>query len=287
MAGTRGKVHITGGEPFKHYARIKDILHRAGELALSGLEKVETNAYWCMDELTARERLTELDRLGLTLLQISTDIYHQEYIPIERVQLCYRIACEILGHDRVRLRWHEFYENPVLLKDLEPDIREELLRDELTKRPERMVGRAGDCLARLARADDEIPAIKLISYQDLTDFSCTAILGAGHVHIDAAGRVFSGTCAGIILCTVDSTDDNNLFEQWKRFDPERHPIWSVLLHEGPAGLARIASEYGFEPETQYAGKCHLCFEVRKYLYNKGLFLEWLGPALCYGSKAES
>ena len=100
LAGGRGRVHITGGEPFGDYDRLTGLLRAAQAEGLSGLEKVETNAYWCTDEKLTRDRLEELKSLGMSKLQISTDIYHQQFVPIDRVRLAARVARQILEPNR-------------------------------------------------------------------------------------------------------------------------------------------------------------------------------------------
>lgn len=275
LAGPRGQVHLTGGEPFMNYPRLLGILQRRCELQLEGLEKIETNAYWCTDEQIVRQRLEELKATGPTRLQVSTDIYHQEYIPIEQVQLAVRVAQEVLGEDQVQVRWRDFLTSPIMVAGLTPAQRAEAFQKTLARRGERLLGRAAEELASLFLSRN---------YNDFADINCRAgLLGAGHVHVDGAGNVFMGTCVGIITGRVATPVGSALEEVWKAFDFREHPIWSVLVDKGPFGLAELAQKDGFVPEKTYAGKCHLCYAVRCFLYHKGVFRQWLGPANCYKS----
>ncbi|MCF7957335.1 MAG: radical SAM protein [Phycisphaerae bacterium] len=274
LAGHRGKVHLTGGEPFGNYQRLKEILTTAQNEGLQGLEKIETNAYWCTSKQIIRDRLEELNTLGLTVLQISTDIYHQEYIPIERVRLAVEVATEVLGPDRVQVRWRDFMEDPVDLSNKTTAQKHDAYAAELQKRPERIVGRATEELAAL------LPQKK---WQELAQFNCKrALLGARHVHVDGFGHVFSGTCAGIILGKID-LPTFSLEDLWLSFDYQDHPVFSILAEKGPVGLIASATEAGYHPQKNYANKCHLCFDIRRYLQQCKDSSAFLGPGICYGN----
>jgi hypothetical protein len=275
MAGQQGRVHITGGEPFGDYPRLKKILQLSCEKGLAGLEKIETNAYWCQSESLVTQRLQELRQLGLTKLQISTDIYHQEYVPIERVRLAAAVGREILGEKAVQVRWRDFMAEPVLTDKMSQQQRRLAMIETLAKRPERLIGRA---------------AVKLASLFPSRDYTCFAetdckrtLMGAKHVHIDGAGNVFSGTCVGIIVGKVDTTASGSLDALWRRFDYRQHPILSILAEKGPTGLIPLAGPLGYKCRAGYADKCHLCYDIRRYLYNNGQYHQYLGPAVCYGN----
>lgn len=53
------------------------------------------------------------------------------------------------------------------------------------------------------------------------------------------------------------------------------PLVDILVRSGPFGLFEMAkSEYGYQELPQgYAGKCHLCVDVRRCLYQRGEFAE--------------
>jgi len=275
LAGPRGNVHITGGEPFGDFERLKCILQLARGKGLEGLEKIETNAYWCTADELVYQRLSQLKELGLTKLQVSCDIYHQEYIPLENVQRALRIGSELLGRDGIQVRWRDFLDNPVLVGPMEPKERAFALAETLKNRPERLLGRAADQLSTLLNSRN---------CDDFVDKPCSKeILAAKHVHIDGAGHVFSGTCMGIILGKLAGPEeDDELVELWCRFDYRRHPVWSILGRDGPGGLLALAEPLGYRRRMGYVDKCHLCYELRHFLYKKGEFKGYLGPGNCYG-----
>jgi len=178
LGGERGKIHLTGGEPFGNFERLEQILQAACEQGLTGLEKIETNAYWCDQKSLIRKRLKRLRELGLQKLQVSTDVYHQEYVPINWVCFVISIGREILGPEGVQVRWRDFVANPVLVGEMDESQRSEAFRQALSQRPERLLGRAAEELANL---------FPLRSYEHFADKNCVRnLLGARHVHVALA-----------------------------------------------------------------------------------------------------
>lgn len=272
LAGERAQVHLTGGEPFVDFDRLHAILHRAQQETLTGLEKVETNAYWCSDDEIVRKRLAALQQVGLTRLQISTDVYHQEYVPLEYVRRAAAIARDILGDDGVQIRWRDYLDHPCLVDVRDPEHRAQAFRQAYALRPERMVGRAADELA---------PLLEQRPWREFAERTCRdSFLNARHIHIDGAGHVFSGTCAGIIVGRIAT--ELSLDHLWVQLDYRAHPLVHLLMTGGPTELVKIAEPLGFVPRSTYVNRCHLCFDLRRFLFVQGLFRDELGPAVCYG-----
>ncbi len=272
LAGEGGSVHLTGGEPFLHYELLKKLLGQAQKDGLSGLEKIETNGAWCVDDELTHKRFSELGELGISKLQISTDIYHQQYVPTENLQRAIRIATEVYGEEKVQVRWRNFAEEPVHSELMNKEELREAFKAALSEIPERMVGRAAEVLAPLVEKKD---------YDSLAGKNCfQSHLGAKGVHIDGWGNVFSSTCIGIITGKV--SEGYSLKDLWLAYDFNKHAIWSVLTSGGPWQLAEEAKKLGFVPEDGYASKCHLCYCVRKWLFMNGHYPDELGPAICYG-----
>jgi MoaA/NifB/PqqE/SkfB family radical SAM enzyme len=73
---------LTGGEPFYNRVKLKKIA-AFGE-ARGLLVGVVTNAFWAYTQEKAVEVLRELPEIKL--LALSTDIYHQQFIPIDRIR---------------------------------------------------------------------------------------------------------------------------------------------------------------------------------------------------------
>jgi len=290
ISGDTAKIHITGGEPFLYWEHLQQILEQAKRHKLGEVDVIETNGFWAISEKIVRQRIKTLDKLGMHRLKISTDPFHQEYVDIEPVWLLADIASDILGSDRVLVRWRKYLENPVKMKGLSNDeLKQQYIRA-INEYPCRFTGRAAGRLADLVAS---IPAEALSSMNCKLDF-----LGAKGVHIDPFGNVFSGTCSGIIIGNVNNRP---LEEIWKQFHPAQSEFINILFEQGPSGLLEVApllaprfrgdkftpakagarKQGGYKKVKGYANKCHLCASVRKFIFDKGLEKSIIGPSECY------
>ncbi len=268
------RIHIGGGEPFLCFETLIELARRALEAKLGPLQAVETNAFWATDEGIIRERLAALDQAGMGRLNISCDPFHQEFIPIANVRRLSAIAGEMLGAERVRVRWRDWQEHGSDLIGLEESARLAVIDEYLSRRRERLNGRAANELAG---------RLGLQSASAFADQPCgESLLRSRHAHVDAFGLLCPGTCAGIALGHVEQVGDvarawQNLRENWREM-----PIVGTLAESGPWALALLAAKVGYvAKEKGYAGKCHLCWDVRKWLCNAGQWPEQLAPAGVY------
>jgi hypothetical protein len=272
--GKSMRVHLSGGEPFGDWPQLAGLLRAARDAGLSPAEKVETNAFWATDDDLTRARLELLCAFGVGKLVISTDVYHQEFVPFERVRRCVRIAREVLGRRRVQVRWADFLRRPEELRLMLAADRHAAYRAALRRHRDRLTGRAADVVAPLLEAR---PA------DSFRGQNCArAILQSRHVHIDAYGHVFPGVCSGIILGKAGS---NSIDELWNRFSSawQENPVLKALVVGGSYDLLGLAKSFGYKELPQgYADRCHLCAHVRQYLFAKGIWPDLIGPAECYG-----
>ena len=64
--------------------------------------------------------------------------------------------------------------------------------------------------------------------------------------------------------------------------PDIYQALAMLATGGPAALLKAAVERGFVlAAAGYAAKCHLCWQVRRWLFEKGYYPGQLGPAAVY------
>jgi len=272
LAGDSAKVHITGGEPFLYWDRLQEILEEAGNQNLGKVDLIETNGFWATNEKITRQRLKRLDKLGIHRLKISTDPFHQEYIDIEPIRRLAEIATEILGHERVMVRWQKYLEDSAKMKSLSSAEREQKYISAMNDYPCRFTGRAAGKLAGLV-ASKPIDAI--------ASMNCKSdLLGAKGVHIDPFGNVFSGTCSGIIIGNVNRTELENI---WKQFGPSGNELINTLFNFGSYGLLEEAGKLGYKNAKVkvYASKCQLCTHIRRFFFDNGLKESIIGPAECY------
>ena len=270
MAGAGAKIHLSGGEPFGNWRSLLAILREAHAQGLCAHE-LETNAFWCTEAAEVDERCRQLAQLELGRLVVSCDIYHQRYIPVERVRLLVRVAGEVLGPERVRIRWRDFFSHPVDISDLSTEQCGPAYRQAWQNHKDRLTGRAAAEISPL------LPKYELGAFAGQ---NCRkAILASRHVHIDAAGNVFPGVCSGVV---VGNARENSLAQLWDLLVNTEDPILRTLIEQGPYGLARVGAEFGYEPgQDGFAGKCHLCSQVRRFLFDSGKFAPTIGPEQCY------
>jgi hypothetical protein len=101
------------------------------------------------------------------------------------------------------------------------------------------------------------------------------ILHAHHSHLDLYGNYVSGFCGGLSI-----GDWHHLPQLLADFDEGRYPpLVQILVERGPYGLLELArGSYGYQPLPEgYAGKCHLCVDVRRHLATTGDFAELRPP----------
>jgi hypothetical protein len=273
------RVHLTGGEPFGDWPALIEICRRARAEGLGPLEKVETNAFWAADAGVARERLAALDAAGMVKLVISTDPYHQQFVPIERCRLAARVAEEFLGPKRLQVRWRDWLADGQDTDSLSEAERTALFARYASAGRDRLGGRAAAKLAPL------LPARPV---EEFADKPCRErLLRSKHVHVDPAGRVIPGTCAGIVLGTVEpsmaASGDRSIATIWRRLDADHadRPIVGRLAAGGPFALLPEARELGLVPRDGYASKCHLCWDVRRWLVRCGRQAGELAPDWTY------
>jgi organic radical activating enzyme len=298
LAGDAAKVHITGGEPFLYWEHLVEILREAKKNNLGPVDMIETNGFWATNEEFVKERIKILDELGMSRLKISCDPFHQEYVDIELVRRLTKTAKEVIGHDRVLVRWEKYLDKPATKLTAEHaetaeknnsltsansavsavNQRNKRYIESLKDYPCRFTGRAAGIIAELVASQ----TVEQIAAQNCSG----AFLDAKGVHIDPYGNIFSGTCGGIIVGNVTKQP---LAEIWQNWQPSNDKLIETLFNLGPAGLLGEAVKAGYtqsklyagKPAKNWAGKCHLCTSIRQFFFDKGLYKTVVGPAECY------
>jgi organic radical activating enzyme len=264
------RVHLAGGEPFGDMPRLLEILHRAGRAGLT-CQKVETNGFWAADETTAREMLRDLRETTMGELLISADPFHQQFVPIDVARQAARLAEEVLGAGRWRVRWQDWLEQGVDVRSLDDVARQKLFAEWIAQGRDRLNGRAAEQLART------LPRQPIEAFDAL---SCReGLLRGKHVHVLPDGGVYPGTCAGLVLGNVHR---ESIGKMWRRLEQDHadRPVLGPLIEGGPVELLRRRA--GLELSSRgYASKCHLCWSLRKQLAEKGEYAQEISPAWVY------
>jgi MoaA/NifB/PqqE/SkfB family radical SAM enzyme len=271
LAGPSAKIHITGGEPFIYWPHLATILDRGLELGLGTVDVVETNASWANDKADIIEKIKFLDSRNVNKLKISYDPFHAEFVEYSKVKLLADTAAEIMGKDRVLVRWQEYMGTDLSVMNMDEDEKMELFIASIKKFPCRFNGQAAT--GRLA----EYFATKEV--EEISKSNCgNSFLSSKGIHVDPYGNVFSGTCSGLILGNIEKEP---LEEIWRKFEPSKMDVINVLFKDGPSGLLENAAKLGYQKRRLYSGKCHMCTDLRQFFFDKGLFGPIIGPKACY------
>lgn len=259
------QVHITGGEPFLNFPLLIQAVSTARSLHLPVY--AETSAEWCLSASIAEQRFQALRQAGLQAVLISCSPFHAEKVPLKRTLIAIEVAYEVFGPERVMVYtsdwieqiWHFGLENPVSINQYVMAYGGEAAGLMFWDGYGLVSGgRAGYTLGRLT---DQSPADAFAAD------SCSAeLLFAARTLVDLYGNFIPGYCGGLSAGSWQFAADLRASFQAGIF-PD---LIAVLVELGPYGLFALATEkYQYTPlPSGYAGKCHLCVDVRRHLFCK-------------------
>ncbi|MBQ8186776.1 MAG: 4Fe-4S cluster-binding domain-containing protein [Clostridia bacterium] len=254
-AGT-SSVHIGGGEPFVNFAALCTLIEAMNRHGI-GVDYIETNAFWCGDEASARKKLTALKKLGVECIMISVDPFHIEYVPLERPLKLMKL---LSGMDFDSFIWQERYLRRLMKLDrTKTHTKEELAavlgKDYITDTArEYGLGMNGRALAIAGEIYENQPA-----EQWITDEPCTNLISTVHCHLDLYGNVIPSGCPGLAARAEDYLTGN--------IPAEKYPVMHRLLFGGTNALYAYAKARGFTPDAAgYPTKCAFCWAMREFLH---------------------
>jgi hypothetical protein len=262
-------VHIGGGEPFLKQDGLKMVVETTLSMGVH-IEYVETNSSWYRDRDSACQILSSLKRRGLSTLLISMSPFHNEHIPFYKVKGVIE-ACRT--EDMNIFPWiYDFFDEIDAFDDKSTHAISEFENryghDYLKRLPSRYwIHLGGRALRTFAPVFGLRPCQEILSSNT---GGCMELLDVNHFHFDLFGNYIPGLCSGL---AVQCEDLGNAIS------PERYPILHLLFHKGIAGLFDfVTNRYDFRPSKGYVSKCHLCFDLRRYLVlNKGIISRELQP----------
>lgn len=270
---------VLGGEPTLYRKETIGLLERLHGLGLA--TRMETNAGWAESPEAAVRLLAPLKELE-TSVMLSLDGFHDPFVPVERVGNAI-LACERLG-----LTYN--LEQPYLdveHRDHPVDRRTEELYRSLSALLGREIRRFEGGIVFVGRAADSY-GDAFAAGRGIPRDVCTAVpwwldgeISTTDLLILEPGGYLTKGC-GIAIGNVH---EKNVTDLVKGYDPYRHPIFSVLLTEGPLGLAKLAERVGYRMKRDYADKCQLCQEARRAL--RPYYEAYLQPEQYYGSGREA
>lgn len=270
-------VHLAGGEPFREPELLLHAVARCSELRLY-VDYVETNAEWCSSKAAGVDRFAPLAESGLRRVLISCSPFHAERIPLKRTLAAIEAAQEVFGRRHVIVYMPEYLS---LISELEAERPVPLDRwtarygaektAELFWRGYGLIpgGRAGYRLGHLC---------PLSSAESFAGEDCSfELIRSQHAHFDPDGNFIPFFCGGLSLGRIGS-----LPRFYSDFALKDLPLASILVRDGPHGLMELAKKrFGYEPFEGYAGKCHLCVDVRRHIAERTKDFDELAPRKYY------
>ena len=246
------QVIIAGGEAllfFDHVLAMCQALQKAGV----PVAFIESNGSWCSSDQLTVQRLQMLHQSGVQGMYFSIDVYHQEFVPAERVHRGVRLAREIFGSEQVIAPTMSLEE----ASSLETfTANHERLRQTVRAAYLHWVGRAP---LELAGFRDLVPL------EDLVQQDCHAALDIDHlkeVQVDPFGFVRPDICPGVNL---GNTRQQRVSELCKTQRVREISLLQDLSEQGPAALLPLTRRFGLTVQSHYVDKCHLCFDLRRQL----------------------
>ena len=272
-------MHLTGGEPFLKFPLLLYATQIAAELNIPCY--VETNAGWCVRDDLVADRFQQLKQKGLSAILISCSPFHAVTIPPKYTIRAITIAEEVFGRRNVIVYQPEWLDLLIHFGTDNPTPLESYTQTYGAEQAGRFFwqgyglisgGRSGYTLGHLVEGQPP---------ESFQGGHCRhEILYAHHSHLDLYGNFISGFCGGLTI--GDWHYLPNVINDFQRANYP--PLIKILIDEGPFGLFNFAREqYAYRQLMDgYAGKCHLCVDVRSHLASVGEFDE-LEPQEFYTS----
>ena len=266
--GVNEGVHFSGGEPFLNFDLLLQLVEIAERLEIPSTF-VETNAFWCTDDESARKKLHALKDTGLVGILISANPFILEQVPFERTQRATRLGREVFGPDNTIVYQTFFYQQFRQL-DLQGTLPfEEYLR---------MAGHGLQVAELFPSGRVPYKLGDLYEHRPARSFfgaSCSReLIRDWHVHIDNYCNYIPGYCGGISL-----GDARYLNAICSGLNLDEHPVLRALLTDLKT-LYDLGRQCEYEEQGGYVSKCHLCIDIRQHLARRGDFKE-LAPKAFY------
>lgn len=268
-------VHIGGGEPLLHAAKLKEVLAAARHAGV-GIDYVETNSAWFKDAAQAETLLNDLRSAGVGTLLVSISPFHNAHIPYDRVvgvmEACRRVDMGIFPwvnafvRDLTRLDVHQTHTMA--------EFEEIFGSDYLKGIPDRYwIHFGGRALETFGAVFPTLPEAAVLKNSPM---SCAqAFNDTSHFHIDLNGGYIPGLCAGLVMDMADLGQP---------LPGGKYRLLERLTADGIQGLVELArKDFGYGSRHRgFLNHCDLCTDVRQYLWNlEGVHFAELGPAGFY------
>jgi hypothetical protein len=263
-------VVFTGGEPTLAWPVLIAGITRAHQRGLT--TRMVTNAHWARSAEAARRRVRALRSAGLDEINFSTGDQHARFVPIERVVLAIRSACEngitsiAVMVEKVAARGitkHSLCERPDYrqLRDDYPSVVVHINESPWMPLSEKLIGRYAEGtttnranLAERAGCDSVLTTTTV-----QPDGQITACCGLG---VRMIPELAIGDVADTSLEAADKAAADDFLKRWIRI-------------EGPERILDWASRYdpAIEWEDRYAHRCQACLRLYRDPAVRNVILE--------------
>lgn len=241
---------ISGGEPFIDLPRLKDIVQYADRKGFAVV--VITNAIWATSVADAADLLDEIPEIKH--MAISTDEYHQEKIPIERVHNAIRASNERGLAVEVHL-CTDSLDNPIFIES-NAKLKEWLPENDIRISLALPYGNAREIIGinKELEMDHEPPPYACTS-------AATPLIYPDGKIVGCVGPIFSIPCQNpLLLGDLRKETVNDLLER-----AELNPILHILRLWGPRKLVSLLKESEIKNSLPYRydqlGICPTCIRL--------------------------
>jgi radical SAM protein with 4Fe4S-binding SPASM domain len=248
-------ISFSGGEPFLFPDLLQKLIAFASGLGL--YTECVTNCFWADTADGALKVLVRFKQAGLTVINISTDDFHQQHLPFDRVRNAYNAAKDI----GVKI---------VIMSAVKRSSRitagqlGQLLEDDGIL----ILGKGASQGASTTALAVQSGFLPIGSGADISEkerviedrsLSGGCEIALRDISIHPSGKVFPCcSAAGMAETAVIGNAKETGLQKIIR-DAGRHPFFKVLSQEGPQGLCKYL--HPGNTGKPYVNKCHLCYEL--------------------------
>ncbi len=228
------------------------------------VEYVETNGSSLSNK--RRQKLLALQSEGLERLLVSISPFHNAFINLDTVMAVARDVVHIYGN-RGLFPWHTgflpFLERFSTGETIDVDdyfsrFSPSEIQHQLTSV---MYIHPGGRGAYFLAANLPTYPVEAVLERNCKEFLASPV----HAHLDYGGNYLTGFCSGLRTGAETGFSLENLYR--KGIPLDRYPILEILVQKGIRGLYELALKTGYEPRNEgYVASCHLCLDIRIFLY---------------------
>jgi len=246
---------LFGGEPMLYPTRAFAIFKKAQQLSIPKIGML-TNGIWGKEKAKAERFAEKLKNSGLSVLGISVDAFHFQFIPLEYPRNSAEAAVKA-GIEQVT--W-----NVAVLESMDAANHYDKLTNHILKELEPVGIEAH--VHRVSAAGRALRTMLQYFQRTSLDGPCegetpmeNTVQSPRSITIEPTGEV--DICWDLSIGNAKETPLSRIVSD---YDWRKNPMIQTLAEEGPVGLLnQYKSLVGHFEESDYVNKCHLCIGVRK------------------------